>query len=86
MFALTASKLGFDTTVCCSDMKSALHVKDEAQYCSVGKSETLGHTQEPFQHNLQGRVGHLSDRFLFFTEPAFHLLPQPLLCSSEEHQ
>ena len=32
------------------------------------------------------RVGHLSDRFLFFTEPAFHLLPQPLLRSSEEHQ
>lgn len=29
-------------------MKSPRHVKDEAQRCSVGKSETLGHTQEPF--------------------------------------
>lgn len=34
--------------VCYSDMKSPRHVKDEAQRCSVGKSETLGHTQEPF--------------------------------------
>lgn len=34
--------------VCYSDMKSPGRVKDEAQCCSVGKSETLGHTQEPF--------------------------------------
>lgn len=43
--------------VCYSDMKSPFHVKDEAQRCSVGKSETLRHTQQPFPPGFNTSCG-----------------------------
>lgn len=43
--------------VCYNDVNSPYHVKDEAQHCSVGKSETLGHTQEPFPPGFDTSCG-----------------------------
>lgn len=43
--------------VCYSDIKSLCHVKDEAPRCSVGKSETLGHTQELFPPSFSTSCG-----------------------------
>lgn len=92
VFALTASKLNFDTTECVTviwnhrallKMKHSVVLWENPRHSDTRRNHFL-----PVSTQVAGkRVGHLSNRFLlFFTEPAFHLLPQPLLRSSEEHQ